>query len=130
MTASGSTLVNTLFSVLAPPVHVRGRLACRSGAGVVNGHFLIGLAALFGFEIDSQVTVDNGRVPADVANIPAGDRIDGVDQMVRLVQPMALLLITGQWVGGDPVEIVEIAGVRVLRVSRDTHNNLLGQGLP
>ena len=57
---------------------------------MINGHFLVGLAALFGFEIDSKVAVDNGRVSADVTNIPAGDRIDGVDQMVRLVQWMAL----------------------------------------
>jgi len=72
---------------------------------MVNGHVLIGLAALFGFEIDSQVTVDNGRVPADVTDIPAGDRIDAVDQMVRLVQPVALFLITGQWVGGKRVQL-------------------------
>jgi len=118
-----------IFRVLATSVHVLGRLACRSGAGVINGHFLVGLAALFGFEIDSKVTVDNGRVPADVTNIPAGDWIDGVDQMVRLVQPVALLPITGQWVVGYPVEVVEIDGVCVLRVRRDSHNKLLGLGL-
>ena len=85
---------------------------------MINGHFLVGLAALFGFEIDSKVTVDNGRVPADVTNIPAGDWIDGVDQMVRLVQPVALLPITGQWVVGYPVEVVEIDGVCVACPSR------------
>jgi len=52
---------------------------------MVNGRFLIGSAALFGFEIDSQIAVDNGWVSDNVANIPAGDRIDGVDPMVRLV---------------------------------------------
>jgi len=113
----------------ATPVHFRGGLACRPGVRVVDGHVLIGFAALFGFEIDSQVTVDNRRVPGDVADIPAGDWIDGVDQMVRFVQPVALLLITGQWVRGDPVEIVEIAGMCVLRVSRNTHNKLLVQVL-
>ena len=93
---------------------------------MIDGRFLISSAALFGFEIDSQITVDNGRVPDNVVNIPAGDRIDGVDQMVRFVQSVALLLITGQWIIGYPVEIVEVDRVCVLRLSRDTHNNLLG----
>jgi hypothetical protein len=63
---------------------------------MIDGRLLIGFAALFGLEIDSQVAVDNVRVSGDVADVPAGDRIDGVDQMVRFVQPVALLLIAGR----------------------------------
>jgi len=93
---------------------------------MIHGCFLIDFTALFGFEIDRQVAVDNKRVSADVADIPAGYRVYAVDQMIRFVQPMALLLVAGQWVSAFPVERVEIDRWCVLRVSRNTHHNLLG----
>ena len=75
---------------------------------MVEGRFLKGFAGIFGFEINGQVAVDNRWVSGYVANIAASDRINGVDQVVRFVQSVALLLITGQWVGSFPVESVEV----------------------
>ena len=87
---------------------------------MVDLHFFVDLASLFGFEVDSHIAVDNRRMPADVDYVMTSDRIDGIDQMIGLVQPMALLLIPRQRVVGYKIRVVEC----VLSVSRTTHNNL------
>ena len=77
-------------------------------------------AGFLGLEINSKVSIVEMRMPGEAPNIPTGDRIDTVVQVIRFVQPMTLFLIARHGVGGDPVAGVEIENGCGLSLCEDT----------
>ena len=58
-------------------------------------------------EIDGELAIHDERVAGDRAYIVPGNRVDGADQVVRLMQQVTRFPVTWQWRGGDPVEFLE-----------------------
>ena len=65
-------------------VFIRG-LERHAQAGMVQRHVLVRLAACLRFEIDSQAAVQQEWMTRNVFDIAPCHRIDGVDQVLRLM---------------------------------------------
>lgn len=60
---------------------------------MVKRHIIVCLASYLCFEIDGQIAVFQGWMTRDIFNIVAGHRINGINEMCRFMQPIALALI-------------------------------------
>ena len=92
-------------SVLTAPVGIIRRVANRMFIRVIHRHAFILRPGLLGLEINSQIAVHNRRVLRQVPDVAAGDRINGIHQVIRLMQPVTLFLVSIQRSGSDPVKI-------------------------
>ena len=95
---------------LSATVVVIGGLVRQVQVGVVERQVLVRLATCLCFKVDSQVSVHQGGMVRNVFDIAAGHGVDGVDEMLRLMQPLALGLIALQRLCGDPIQTLEADG--------------------
>jgi hypothetical protein len=92
---------------------------------MIDRRIQISLAGLIGLEIDGQDAIVDVRMARQILNVPAGDRINAVVHVRRLVQSMTLLLIARHASRSDPVEGIEAEDGRVIRCCSGLHGNLL-----
>ena len=66
---------------------------------MIYGRVLIFRLGFLGFKVNGQIAIHNRRMLRQVPDVTAGDRINGVHQMIRLMQPVTLFLIACQRTG-------------------------------
>jgi hypothetical protein len=90
---------------LAAPVGIIRRIAERVFERMIDRRIQKRLHGLFILEVNRQVAVPDIRVISHVIDVVSRDRVDGADQVVRLVQPVTLFPVPCQCTRGDPVQV-------------------------